>query len=116
MRPYRKDEKFKRGFYLVPQPRTPAVLRPNRKAAGMSYTAGRQSIARPILSGGTRDDVLRLVVFGTLDSLRGLTFRTERTICACCGGKTNRLRLNDRGKLRLRALRRKREERSNVVA
>lgn len=113
MRPYTFDSKLR--DYRVPQPLTPAVGRKTRLAAGMSYTYGRNksSRLRACFRREDKPDVLSLVVYGTTAKGFGFGFKTERAPCPCCGSKTaGKLRLNDSGRLRLRALRRKKEERA----
>lgn len=107
MRPYWfvTDERLRQhGNFNVPQGSVPDVRRPNRLAAGMSYTRKRS----PRLTNPT-DDVLFLLVRGTLDSLRSLqtTSYAAPVRCQCCGGRTERLALSESGKLRLRAARRR---------
>jgi hypothetical protein len=97
------------GAFRVALPNRPPVVRPNRLAAGMSYTAARAALYR-----GRRprdavsDDALRLVVHGTTDGTRRLAYSVERVACPCCGSKqAGKLRLNENGRVRLIAARRR---------
>lgn len=95
------------GGYLVPaQPI--AVDRPNRTAAGMSKTLERKKRRRQRLGPSKlSDDALALVVRGTTDKLGAQhMFRITRKTCDCCGSKTGKLMLTDRGRDRLARLRR----------
>lgn len=106
------------GQFRVQLWNAPAVIRPNRQAAGMSYTSARSDFYRRARGLGARkeritegQDVLRLIVTGTTARPRALHFVTERVPCACCGSKQRgALRLNDRGRLRLRALKQMRKD------
>ncbi len=107
-RPYIADAKRGRhGSYYVPSA-PGVVVRPNRNAAGMSYTSAR---GRHDLDG----DALRLAVYGTLDTVRraaSLTFSIEHGVCPCCKSRTAGLRLKSgsTGARRLAALRAKRKD------
>lgn len=109
------------GGYRVPQFSAPAVNRPTKAAAGMSYTHARSQRMRPRRlppaanpDGSTRDS-LALMVRGTLSKVRGLGFSTERAACPCCGSRQKgRLVLNERGRVRLAAARRRAMERAKA--
>lgn len=93
-----------RGKFYMPRSSRYAVnLRPSKASAGMSYTASRGG-------GAMKDESLRLAVFGTLDRTRsGIRSYTQRIACGCCGSRSaGRLALNDAGRVRLAALRRRR--------
>lgn len=88
----------------IPMPVGGRYVRPNRLAAGMTYTGYRSR------HGMGNDTALQLRVRGTTDALSrggGLTFCVERTarVCACCGQRLTGLCLNDRGRKRLSRLR-----------
>jgi hypothetical protein len=100
MRPY--EDRL--SDYKIPLRGAPAVIRPNRTAAGMTATENRSGRTGSV----KKLDVLQLLVRGTTDILRGMCFRKVPKICECCGHKTGKLTLNESGQLRLRALRRKR--------
>ena len=106
MRPYAFDYKNRRGYIIGGYP----TARPNRTAAGMTYTANRGS--KPHFA---RMDYERatLSVRGTLDKLAMGYWRiTERAPCPCCGAKSNgKLRLNGIGRVRLARLRHRVEQR-----
>jgi hypothetical protein len=61
-------------------------IRPNKLAAGMSYTAERQGrrVSR---------EANTLCVRGTLDVLARFNWGTRRIDCPCCGHKTGPFRL-----------------------
>lgn len=118
----RPDDFRAGGQWLVPLRDAPAVRRPSRLAAGMSYTLNRtgtqtgELLARRSMCRGTdtaprstrKPDVLQLIVRGTTDCLRGFTFDVEKMACPCCGAKQGgRLRLTSRGRLRLAHARRR---------
>jgi hypothetical protein len=96
------------GGYLVPA-KPLAVDRPNRTAAGMSKTLERKKRRRQRLGPSKlSDDALALVVRGTTDKLGAAhVFRFTRKTCECCGSKTGKLMLNDRGRERLARMRRR---------
>lgn len=105
MRPYRIDEKRRHGIFEVPLRGFPAAQRPNRLAAGMSYTQNRSGLTGRKVK---NRDVLFLLVGGTTDSLRGgLMLSVAPKVCPCCGHKTGKLALNKSGKVRLAAARRR---------
>lgn len=93
--PFGKHYRVRSGKYPV------GALRKNKLSAGMSFTAsrsGHQMECNP--------DRLTISVFGTLDPLRtGVSFKVMQSPCPCCGGRTKKLVLNDRGRLRLKTLR-----------
>lgn len=110
-RPYTWDPKVR--AYRVKDSRGMTVHRRNKTAAGMTYTNGRKP--KP----GYSDDALHLMVVGHTGHMNGLAYCTKRNsvkICPCCGQASNRLILNDRGKTRLRILRRRREARLQLIA
>lgn len=76
--------------------------RPNKIARGMTRTSYRSNqVAR------MSDDAIHLSVAGTIDSLRPrFLYRTHRLPCACCGAKTGKWALNDRGRRQLARKRR----------
>lgn len=77
--------------------------RRNKTARGMTNTAYRSGHSRRF-----SNDMITLSVRGTLDRLGRLYLLVARAPCECCGSKTNgKLRLNDHGRLRLWATRRK---------
>jgi len=94
--------------YLVTLWNMPQVIRPTREAAGMSYTNSRSKRhrrgrpKRPL-----NMDALYLLVRGTIDTLRSIQNHTEKGVCPCCGSKTGKLRLNEAGRFRLKAARRR---------
>lgn len=103
------ETRFPGGLYHVPQYEAPAVRRPTKLAAGMSFTLSRSKHFARIKGREFRDvmgPVLLLIVKGTTADMRGLTWITEKSPCPCCGSKTGgKLRLNDGGRRRLRTLR-----------
>lgn len=109
------------GGYRASQFSAPAVNRPTKAAAGMSYTHARSQRMRPRRlppaanpDGSTRDS-LALMVRGTLSKVRGLGWSTERAACPCCGSRQKgKLVLNERGRVRLAAARRRAEERGKA--
>lgn len=100
MRPYKQRQ----SDYQIPLRGAPAVIRPNRTAAGMTATENRSGRTGNV----KRPEVLQLLVRGTTDTMRGMLFRRVPKTCECCGHKTGKLALNESGQLRLRALRRRR--------
>lgn len=93
--PFGKHYRVRSGKYPV------GALRKNKLAAGMSFTASRSGHQME-----RNQDRLTISVFGTLDPLRtGVSFKTMPASCHCCGGRTKKLVLNDRGRLRLKTLR-----------
>jgi hypothetical protein len=99
-----------RGVYIAPA-HPVAATRPTRNAAGMTATYARNERANR-RKGGLSPDALRLLVKGTLDSLGGLDSTLERVPCACCGNRTDKLRLREGAaktrRLRLARLKRER--------
>jgi hypothetical protein len=99
------------GLIVTPQYESPGVRRPSKLAAGMSFTFSRsQHFAR--LAGRNKPqaqgDVLMLIVKGVAGDSRGLTWITHKQACPCCGNKqAGKLTLNEAGRARLRAMRRK---------
>ena len=114
MKPYqpwsRKGSLYETGARTnLPVP----VRRPNKTAAGMSYTAAR--LAKPgqgrvAWATPRQMDVLRLVVMGTLDALRPVP--TVAAICSCCGERTKHVRLDPKMRHRLLSARRRRAARA----
>lgn len=114
MKPYSPLGNVRHGGYSVAQCHgLPAVTRPTKNAAGMSYTFSRHhAFGKPsfpgVLHGESHTEVLRLVVYGTLDSLRngkalaGLTLPKH---CPCCGAITKARQLSGAGFSRLLILR-----------
>lgn len=98
---------FERGGYHVRLGAEPGVTRPTKSAAGMQYTSrGRRKKQYP------KADALRLIVHGTNDKLvNGLKFKVVPGCCPTCGHKTAGLVLTDRGRLRLRVMRRRAQDR-----
>jgi hypothetical protein len=108
-------------------PQGMTVRRVNKTARGMSETLHRhhphrfgllldatpdQALAllerHAVRSKEQKDDARRLAVRGTLDTLRGLTFCIKRNRCRCCGShNAGPVILNDTGRARLRAARRR---------
>lgn len=86
------------------------ATRPNRTAAGLTMHDGQRKLRhrREVKLG---DDVLRLLVRGTLDPLAGHVIATVKKACGCCGAATGKLALKQDAhakagrKLRLKALR-----------
>lgn len=102
-RPYFYDAK--RHCYVVSGS---MMQRPTRNAAGMFYTGNRGDGRHFKVMDA---DLIALTVKGTLDSLRGgLQFSIARKVCPCCNAKTGKWALNDRGRLRLRTIRRRKED------
>ena len=96
------------GGYEVRLYDRPSVVRPTKLSAGMNRTTNR----------GRRHQspygaALELIVYGTTDPLRrGLTYKVVKKGCEHCGTKNvGGLVLTDRGRLRLRVLRRRAEKR-----
>lgn len=109
MKPYTP----KGSRYLVRQRRAPSIIRPTKLAAGMAYTASRSGHWKSV----TRDvpDGLTLSVRGTLARGGTLVFWIERKPCPTCRSKlSGKLVLNDKGRLRLAALRKAQEARSSM--
>lgn len=108
------------GGYQV-EARPVPVRRPNRLAAGMQFTERRRD---NIKSRTFRDlcdmepksvsnvDALALIVNGTTDKFRSLrAWHVEAGRCPCCNAKSRGLVLTDKGRLRLKAARRRAAER-----
>jgi len=93
------------GRYIVPMPNAPTLFRPNRLAAGLCVTLGKQRLIVPNYPSRCSEVALRLSVYGTLDSLAIWTGKAKHNPL---GG---RLCLSDRGKRKLANLRRVRAER-----
>lgn len=108
MRPYTPRGKY----YQVPQKGAPTVLRPNKIAAGMAYTASRSGHWKAVLEDAPES--LRLSVRGTLAPGGSIRFWTEPKACPCCGSKlSGKLVLNAKGRQRLAHVKRSREARTN---
>jgi len=110
MAKYQPDER-RPALYRVPLRNAPAVLRPNRVAAGASYTLARSRAHLAAFTGrqhgADKPDTLRLVVSGTTDSLTARAWLYFRpSLCPCCGANTGKLQLTERGQARLARLRR----------
>lgn len=87
--------------------------RPTRVAAGAQATLTRSAHNVDRFS----KEALRIAVKGTTDDLAfGLSFWTTRVACECCGAATTKLALNNSGRSRLKALRRRRAARAKVAA
>lgn len=100
------------GQFFVPvQPC--GATRPNRTAAGMTANHGRKE-RRTGRKQPYSEDALRLMVRGTLDTLHGYRFDLERVRCACCGERTQRLKLRD-GAAKSRRLKLKRLKRQRLA-
>jgi hypothetical protein len=116
------DQQFPGGLYAVPQANGVPVRRPNKLAAGMTYTFNRtKKIRRPDgiepLDSMGRTDLLHLITKGWPTGSPGLLFKTSRVACPCCGHKAaGKLRLNEAGKMRLKHLRRMLARRKEVRA
>lgn len=94
------------GGYVVQNRQDNPVTRPTKNAAGMQYTYNR------VRAGWfAKEDALKLLTQGTTDVLsKGLQFKVARAPCPHCGSKSNtKLVLTERGRLRLRVLRRLRQ-------
>lgn len=89
------------------------LQRPNKIARGMTETFNRAHspafLGRAHKGTGKHSDIAgRLSVRGTLDKLHGLSFCVKRLLCPCCRStNAGPLVLNDHGRLRLRAARRR---------
>lgn len=107
MRPYAPSGKN----YRVQQHRgAPAVIRPNRLAAGMAFTASRSGHWADRLSAS---DSLRLSIRGTLARSMAVGYLADRNPCPCCGSRSpGRLTLNANGRACLEELRERRAKRS----
>ena len=118
------------GLWIVPLRDAPAVRRPNRLAAGMSYTLNRtgtqtgEMLALRSMNRSAdvaprstvKPDVLQLVVRGTTDTLRNLSAYTKRAPCPCCGSRQGGgLRLTDIGRARLASARRRAASRGFTI-
>lgn len=101
--------------------------RPNKLSQGIQYTFERSKpnghnspvqYRRAVLN--RKNDVNRLMVLGTLDSLAKSinwnTSRHEKTKCHCCGHMiSGKLRLSDKGRSKLKSLKKRYWERNNMV-
>lgn len=95
MRPYKPHGRFYR---------VSGVQRPNKLAAGLQATRDRSKHSVHKSS----DDVLRLTVSGTCDTLGKLiNWYTERSkrVCPCCGQRVQSRVLSERGRAKLRRMR-----------
>ena len=91
--------------------------RPNKLAAGLSFTRANQKRNKPLTSRGSA--AATLAVKGTTDRI-GTLFRfkvkrlpaTDKLPCPCCGLTDGRgkLVLSDSGRARLRTLKRRKEQ------
>jgi hypothetical protein len=98
--------KFAKGGYTIVLKDRPTVIRGNKTSAGMQRTSGRSKRSQNLSA-----TALTLVVFGSLDPLRkGLTYKVVKGCYPTCGTNNAKLILTDRGRLRLRVMRRKAEE------
>lgn len=100
MKAYAIEKRSSRGGFKVTNAPTGCVIRPNRNAAGMQANHFYSKHKTP-----KNDDVLTLMVRGTLDNIRGLSYSVktvEVERCGCCGQVVRKLRLNDGNKQRLR--------------
>lgn len=86
MRPYKIDNRFPGGLYLIAGT---VVRRSNRLAAGMSANVERRRTPAN-LSPALSDAALRLATRGTCDPLAGTRFDLGRAPCPCCGAKTEK--------------------------
>lgn len=85
--------------------------RPTKLSIGMSYTGFRSNH-------NFSKDALSLAVRGTNAKWSVLMFRVtsnDSGTCVCCGQKLRTLRLNDKGRLRLNSLKRRRAKRKPLV-
>lgn len=98
---------YARGGYRITLRDRPAVVRETKTSAGMQFTcSGRRKQQAP------NAHALMLIVRGTLDPLaRGLQYKVVPGCCPTCGHKTAKLVLTDRGRLRLRVMRRRAQDR-----
>lgn len=80
--------------------------RPNRTAKGMTKTLYRSEHHGNRLSA----DALTLSVRGTLDALRFNLGQAQKSVCKCCGAKTGKLVLSERGRVKLMYMRRAAEQ------
>jgi hypothetical protein len=87
------------GRLRVAQYNAPAVTRPSKLAAGMSFTLSRTKSFYPWT--GRNPNVmgaaLFLIVRGTTDIVSNSLPRTVKAECPCCGSKTGKLRLSKHG-------------------
>jgi hypothetical protein len=101
--------KFGGGQLRVSLKDRPSVIRANRQAAGLQACTGasKQQIRMD------RPDVLRLVVYGTLDELgRQWWFKSSPARCPCCGATTHKRIISECGRARLAQLRKQKEARN----
>jgi len=103
--------------------------RPNKIAVGMYYTHDRSKKSRDYLKDhcfatsvireDRKKDVLSLIVKGTNDNLKGLSYlitrKKENKTCNHCGQKVRpRLMLNDTGRSKLKYLKKQKEKRDFI--
>jgi hypothetical protein len=90
----------KAGQLKVAQYNAPAVIRPSKLAAGMSFTFSRTKSFYPWTgrSPQAQGPALFLIVRGTTDIVSNSLPRTVKAECGCCGAKTGKLRLSGHGR------------------
>jgi hypothetical protein len=87
------------GRLKVAQYNAPAVTRPSKLAAGMSFTLSRTKSFFPWTgrNPNVMGPALFLIVRGTTDIVSNSLPRTVKAECLCCGAKTGKLKLSKHG-------------------